>query len=79
MRVYGGNFFLNGVQVRGIIAGTQKQVAAETSCSLSFIREYWTQTGNTEEIAIATASPGVLFWCSINDYSKNRIYTRAAM
>jgi len=76
MKVYGGNFFLPGTikQVRGIIAGTQRQAAMATGSSLSHIRTYWCQTGNEIELAAAMARPGVLLWCedravkSVEDY-----------
>lgn len=63
LKVYGGNFHLRGKQVRGIIAGTQKQAAESTGGSVNHIREYWSETGNARELEIALAEPGVLFWC----------------
>lgn len=73
--VYGGCFFMDGRQVRGIIFGTQKQAADATGCSKSYIAEYWCATGNKTELEIAQQEPGVLFWCE-NVYT-GRVYKPA--
>jgi hypothetical protein len=75
-KVYGGCFFLNGNQVRGIMAGTQVEIAKATNNGLAYIRNYWIETGNVKELEIALKTPGVLFWCSNNHYS-DREYKRA--
>ena len=74
-KVYGGAFFLNGNQVRGIMAGTQVEIAKATNNGLAYIRNYWVETGNIKELEIALKSPGVLFWCS-NNHSSNPEYKR---
>lgn len=73
-KVYAGMFFLNGNQVRGIMAGTQAEIAKATNNGLAYIRNYWTETGNAKELEIALRSPGVLFWCSGTACSENRHY-----
>lgn len=63
-----------GKQVRGIVAGTQKQAAAAIGSGIGYIREYWSRTGNETELAVALAQPGVLFYTTnqnrtvANDY-----------
>jgi hypothetical protein len=64
MKVYGGCLMTKDGQVRGIVAGTQKQVSAATGLSLSYVRKYWTETGNNKEVRIANSEPGVLFYTS---------------
>lgn len=76
MNVYAGAFFRKGKQVVGVMAGTKKQVAQATGCSLYYIQGYWSMTGNTQDVEIATKSPGVLFWRE-NSYSSKRNYERA--
>jgi hypothetical protein len=61
-KVYGGCFFMNRNQVRGIMAGTQAEIAKATGSGLSYIRNYWAETGNEEDIKLALKNPGVLFW-----------------
>lgn len=63
-KVYGGDFVLNGKSVRGIMSGTQKQVASVLGCSVGHIRKYWSETGNDNELRIASGAPGVLFSCA---------------
>jgi len=73
-KVYGGCFFMNGNQVRGIMAGTQVEIAKAANMGVAYIRNYWSETGNTKELEIALKSPGVLFWCSASAYGENRHY-----
>lgn len=70
MKVYGGCYFRNGTQVRGIIAGTRKIAAQKTGSSLAYILEYWTETGNAIELKLALEHPGVLFWCNNSNYKR---------
>lgn len=73
MKVYGGEFFLRNPhkQVRGIMAGTQRQVAEAIGGSVGYVRAYWTQTGNEIEVAAATGKPGVLLWADLDSYPKS--------
>jgi hypothetical protein len=66
---------MSGEQVRGIMAGTQVEIAKAINSNIGYIREYWAVTGNAEELEIALKHPGVLFWCSANTYS-DRKYKR---
>lgn len=62
IKVFGGNLIKRGVQSRFIVATTSiKSVAEITSCSISEIRNYWSETGNEKEISVATSKPGSLF------------------
>lgn len=59
IKVYGGNTFHDGKQVRCVIATTSWKRAAElTGESLSYLRTYWSITGNTAELAAAKAHAG---------------------
>jgi hypothetical protein len=68
-KVYNGCFFLNGKQVRGVMAGTQCQIAEATHTHLSYIRDYWSETGNTEAIEAARTHAGNLLWIPLNFYN----------
>lgn len=74
LKVYGGLVF-NGKrkQVRTIVATTsQKNAAALVGCTVSEIRNYWSETGNDMEIATALALPGVVLQASTdmgNDFA----------
>lgn len=62
IKVFGGNLIKRGVQSRFIVATTSVKSAAEiTGCSMSEIRNYWSETGNKKEIDVATSKPGALF------------------
>ena len=73
-KVYSGSFFMNGNQVRGIMAGTQAEIAKATGSGVAYIRNYWIETRNEKELEIALKRPGVLFWCSFTAYGENRHY-----
>jgi hypothetical protein len=60
LKVYGGMTFQGGEQVRTIVAATSWVKAAEaTGMKVAYIREYWSITGNKDEIDAAMKSPGV--------------------
>lgn len=62
LKVYGGLTFVGGKQVRTIVATTSQKLAAElTGVSLSYLRAYWSVTGNAHEIEVAMAMPGTVF------------------
>lgn len=71
-KAYGGNFFMNNKQVRGIMAGTQREVAAAVGCSVNYIRTMWAATGNEKELSVCNSAPGVLFF-----ESARGVYERA--
>lgn len=75
LKVYGGNFHLRGKQVHGVIAGTQNQAADATGAGLSYIRNYWCETGNATALEVALKEPGVLFWCE-NNHASKPVYMR---
>lgn len=65
MRVYGGQKFKNGTQLRTIVAAKSKKKAAElVGESLHQFRQYWSETGNDIEIKTALKMPGVVFQAS---------------
>lgn len=62
LKVFGGALIKRGVQSRFIVAATSVKKAADVAgCSISEIRNYWSESGNQKEIAIATAKPETLF------------------
>lgn len=65
LKVFGGN--LRGTH-RGCIAAKSKaeavrliQVQHAKNFTMTFFRDFWSVTGNPDEVRIATAEPGVLF------------------
>jgi len=63
LRVYGANIFVNGDQVRAIVAAKSQRAAAELlRVSISYLRTYGSETGNEQEIQIANAKPGMVFY-----------------
>ncbi len=64
LKVYGGMKLRGPRQVRCIVAArSQKEAAPAAHESMHGFRTYWGKTGNAKEIEIATAAPGVLFYC----------------
>lgn len=62
MKVFGGLVMDKGRQVRTIVAApSQKKAAKLLGISVSHLREYWPQTGNTVELETALAQPCVVF------------------
>lgn len=61
MKVYGSMWITGGKQRRCIFAGTQKQLADRIHSNVSSVRNWWTPTGNKEELQVALSKPGVLF------------------
>lgn len=71
LKVYGGN--LDGTY-QGVIAATSAKHAIfviEASgggrMSARYFRDYWCETSNPEQVAVAMAEPGVLFISSYRD------------
>jgi len=59
----GNNFFVNGQQVRVIVATTTKKRAAELlGISLYELNSYFSATGNAGEIDTAEAAPETVFY-----------------
>jgi hypothetical protein len=69
LKVYGWtSFHRTGGQVRKIIAATSWTEASRLSgCRMSELRFCGSITGNDQEIALATAKPGTLFYVPINE------------
>lgn len=62
LKVFGGYIFVNGKQVRAIVAATsQKEAAGLTRESAKSIATHWPETGNEIEIETALSKPGVVF------------------
>jgi hypothetical protein len=63
LKVYGGSSFIRGKQVRVIVAARSMKRASELlKESYSYMREYWSVTGNKMEIETATAKPEQPFY-----------------
>ena len=62
LKVYGGFIFIKTDQCRTIVATTSQRIVAELlDLTLHEIQNYWSITGNEEELAIALANPGRVF------------------
>lgn len=59
LKVYGTGYM--GTHRAVAAVKSQKEFAALLDCTLSSLRAFCCQTGNAEEIAIATSRPGVVF------------------
>lgn len=68
LKVYGVNRSVGRrPQVRCIVAAHNiPQAAALFGVSPSYLRTYGSETGNDEEIAVAKAQPGKVFWQEMN-------------
>jgi len=65
LKVYGGLTFVNGKQLRTIIAETsQKKASKKLGITLGDLRNYWSATGNKIEVDMATSKPGFVFKAS---------------
>lgn len=61
LKVYGGLVMRADGQKRAVIAAHNAQeVADAVGATAHYIRGYWSETGNEEEITQAMASPGTL-------------------
>lgn len=68
LKVYRGAIMLRGDQVRACVAASSWAEAARivdmhdiNGCTLSYMRDYWSVTGNPKQIAAAMSRPLVLF------------------
>jgi hypothetical protein len=75
MRVYGGWIFgrvpglpQHSRQIRAIIAASSRQQVVDAfhalgdrNMTVSFLSNYWCETGNEVEVALAMSSPGTIF------------------
>lgn len=60
-----------GTQVQFVVAATsQKKAAALLGCTLGFLRDYGSETGNEDDLAQALSEPGVVFWREMDDQSR---------
>lgn len=69
LKVFNGFGFLRNVsgQVDIMVATTSQKKASELlDVSIGTIRDYFSVTGNDEDIAIATARPETIFYCKKN-------------
>jgi hypothetical protein len=65
MKVFGGLVFRGKQQVRTIVAATSQAKAAEAvGATLSGFRDWWVESGNKDELAVALAKPGQVFQAS---------------
>jgi len=65
LKVFGGCTFVDGRQVRTIIATTSKKKVAEvTGIQYARVLDYWSQTFNKVELEIALAKPETVFVAS---------------
>jgi hypothetical protein len=65
LKVFGGCTFVDGRQVRTIIATTSKKKVSEvTGIQYTRVLDYWSQTFNKVELEIALAKPETVFVAS---------------
>jgi len=64
LKVYGGMSYNSSYKQERVVCAvySQKEVAQLTGNSINYIRDYWSITGNREEIEKATANPHKLIW-----------------
>ena len=75
LKVWGGNCFRSGVQVRGlVIAPTKKRAVALLSNVIqmtpSYFNEFWSETGNTTELALIASGEGVWAYSGLLSHSR---------
>lgn len=67
--VYGGADILSGVQYRLIVAAKSRAEASRiTKIPKSYLKKYWSTTGNEAEIKLANSKAGAIFIRPLNDY-----------
>lgn len=63
LKVYGGMFIVDGVQVRGYVATRTKKRAIELlDLSPNYFNSYWGETGNEVEVYVAHNEPETVFY-----------------
>jgi len=79
LKVYGVSIHVNGIGQRRVIAAvhSKREFADLNNCSLHFINVYAGETGNEDEIALATSQPHVRFYSPdiryrVSEYRKVR-------
>lgn len=66
--VYGGADILSGVQYRLIVAAKSRaEVSRITKISKSYLKKYWSTTGNEAEVKLANSKLGTVFIQPINE------------
>lgn len=69
-KVFGGMTFHKGKQVRGVIAApSQKRAAELVGMSIGQFRQYWSVTGNSEEVRAALSHPETLLGRSFTGFN----------
>jgi hypothetical protein len=67
-KVFAGNGFIRGKQVFMIVAAkTQKRASELTGLSTGEIRNYWSITGNKDQIETAMSEPETVFYIPTKD------------
>jgi len=69
LRVYFGRCWVNGVQGRGLMAGTPRSISIAIWQSETYTRKHWHKTTDPEYMAVALSSPGVLFYAPMGTHS----------
>jgi hypothetical protein len=73
LKVYGGNGFIVGKQVRMIVAARSwKRVSELTGTTTSYLKTYWSVTGNKDELETAFGEPEVVFYRGLDDPWKEK-------
>jgi len=69
-KVFGGMTFHDGKQVRAVVAAPNQKRAAElVGMSVGEFRQFWSVTGNSEEISAALSRPGTVFGKPFTDFN----------
>lgn len=68
-KVFGGMTFHDGKQMRAVVAApSQKRAAELVGMSVGEFRQFWSVTGNSEEIRAALSRPGTVFGKPLTDF-----------
>lgn len=71
LRVYGLTSMRAGKQVRVIVATSSRRTAAPLfGVSLYHMREFGCETGNAQEVQVATFASETVFWAPLDDHPK---------
>lgn len=70
-KVFGGMTFHKGKQVRAVVAApTQKRAAELVGMSVGEFRQFWSVTGNSEEVRVALSQPETVFGRSFTKFDE---------
>ena len=69
LRVYFVRCWVNGVQGRGLMAGTPRSISIAIGQSETYTRKHWHKTTDPAYMAVALSAPGKLFYAPADTHS----------